>query len=498
MSLVKSVSIFHTSIKENERQERLAGNEAAARWWADRDAEVQEALQAANQAAMQHLQDWAQTRTGSGVARVSDEDTVKFEPTGLVVSSWLQGTSRDGDPQDHIHNQIARMTRTDADGKWRTVDTAGLRAQLGAVRATFGAHLRSEMTQQVRRRVGAAQGRRRLRAEGDHARADREVLDAHAGHRRRDQEARRSLEGPARRPGARPPPAALHPARGHDGQPPGQGRRPGRLGQASSRRRRPRWEAIDGTRLRDVAGKVSNLRGPGAPRATAQPGAGPSADAQMRVMQTALARVQEHHSTWIRADLMREIADSMPPEANAMAPADSVALVNRLTDRALAGEAGQVMSLDAPEYPQVPGYLRRELDGKSIYTRPGTTKYATSVQIAREKELLEATAKEGAPHLTREESAWLLGAKAEELEAAALAEGERADQAAFQRSHPGPGCRAAPGDDQRPHRLRHGRASRDRQDATWQRWPRGCGRTPERVTSSCWRRARQLPTSCAR
>ena len=52
---------------------------------------------------------------------------------------------------------------------------------------------------------------------------------------------------------------------------------------------------------------------------------------------------------------------------------------------------------------------------------PGTTRYATSVQIAREKELLDATGKEGAPHLTREESARLLGAKAEELEAAALA-----------------------------------------------------------------------------
>ena len=147
VSLVKSVSIFHTSIKENERQERLAGNEDAARLVGHPDPEVQAALQAANQAAMQHLQDWAQTRVGSGVARVNGEDTVRFEPTGLVVSSWLQGTSRDGDPQDHIHNQIARMSLTDADGKWRTVDTAGIRAQLGAVRATFGAHLRSDMAQ---------------------------------------------------------------------------------------------------------------------------------------------------------------------------------------------------------------------------------------------------------------------------------------------------------------------------------------------------------------
>ena len=129
---------------------------------------------------MQHLQDWAHTRTGSAVARVGDQDTVRFEPAGLVISSWLQGTSRDGDPQDHIHNQIARMSRTDADGKWRTVDTAGVRAQLGAVRATFGAHLRSEMTQRFGVEWVRAQGRRRLRAEGDLSRADRELLDAHA------------------------------------------------------------------------------------------------------------------------------------------------------------------------------------------------------------------------------------------------------------------------------------------------------------------------------
>ena len=434
VSLVKSASIFHASIRENERQERLAaikaeaeGNqaeraahEAAARWWAARDVELSEALQDANQAAMQHLQDWAQTRTGSGVARVGDQDTVKFESTGLVVTSWLQGTSRDGDPQDHIHNQIARMSLTDADGKWRTVDTAGLRAQLGAVRATFSQHLRSDMecrfgVEWVPRPKGDGfelKGISRAQIEKYSTRTQK--IDAETARAVDAWKARHDGQEPSRRELLYIQQEATMATR--------KGKEDGEIDwDELLEKAEASWESLDGTRLRDVAGKVSNLRGPGALRATAQPGAGPSADAQMRVMQTALARVGEHHSTFIRADLMREIADSMPPEANAMAPADSVALVNRLTDRALAGEAGQVMSLDAPEYPQVPGYLRRELDGKSIYTRPGTTKYATSVQIAREKELLEATAKEGAPHLTREESARWLGAKAEELEAAALA-----------------------------------------------------------------------------
>ena len=433
VSLVKSVSIFHASIRENERQERLAaikaeadGNQAerdahqaAAHWWADRDVELQEAQQAANQAAMQHLQDWAHTRTGSAVARVGDEDTVRFEPAGLVISSWLQGTSRDGDPQDHIHNQIARMSLTDADGKWRTVDTAGVRAQLGAVRATFGAHLRSDMAQRfgvewVARKDGDGfelKGVSRAQIENYSTRTQR--IDEKTAQLAEVWKAQHGGQEPDRRQLLYIRQEATMASRA--------GKEDGEVDwDKLLEKAQAKYEAVDGAQLRDVAGRISNLHGPAYARPTAQPGAGPSADAQMRVMQTALARVWEHHSTWIRADLMRAIADSMPPEAHAMAPEDSVALVGRLTDRALAGEAGQVMSLDAPEYPQVPGYLRRDLDGRSVYTRPGTTKYATSVQIAREKDLLDATAKEGAPHLTKEESARLLGATQEELEAAAL------------------------------------------------------------------------------
>ena len=114
VSLVKSVSIFHASIRENERQERLAaikaeadGNrperdahQAAARWWADRDVELQETLQAANQAAMQHLQDWAHTRTGSSVARVNGEDTVNSSrpARGLLVAAGHQPGRRPSGP----------------------------------------------------------------------------------------------------------------------------------------------------------------------------------------------------------------------------------------------------------------------------------------------------------------------------------------------------------------------------------------------------------------
>jgi conjugative relaxase-like TrwC/TraI family protein len=417
VSLVKSVSILHTSIRENERQARLAGDDRAAAWWAARDAEMQEALQDANRAAMQHLQDWAMTRAGSGVARVNGEDTVRFEPAGLVISSWLQGTSRDGDPQDHIHNQIARMSRTDADGKWRAVDTAGVRAQLGAVRATFSAHLRSEMTRrfgvewQPRKEGDGFEIKGISRAQIERYSTRTQTIDAATAQLAQKWE---------REHGRAPDRRQLLYIRQEATMATREGKEDGALdwdkllGQAEAK-----WDHADGTRLRDVAGKVSNLRGPDVARERAEPGAGPSRDAQLRVMQTALARVQEHKTTWIRADLMRAIDDALPAEAHAMDPRDSVALVRELTDRAIAGDAGQVVSLDAPEYPEAPAYLRRELDGRSIYTRPGTTRYATRVQISREEDLLGAIGREGAPHLTREEAARYLGATPEELEAAA-------------------------------------------------------------------------------
>ena len=76
------------------------------------------------------------------------------------MTSWLQGTSREGDPQDHIHNQIARVTRTFSDGKWRALDTMSVRAVLGALQAVAATAVECELTREFgvggsRARTGA-------------------------------------------------------------------------------------------------------------------------------------------------------------------------------------------------------------------------------------------------------------------------------------------------------------------------------------------------------
>jgi len=113
ISFSKSISVLHASIRENARCARLAGDERAAAYWSGQEERFQEILHRANRAALEYMQAWAGvTRTGYHGTRVDGHEPGRFEEAGLVVTSWLQGTSRDGDPQDHIHNQIARITRT--------------------------------------------------------------------------------------------------------------------------------------------------------------------------------------------------------------------------------------------------------------------------------------------------------------------------------------------------------------------------------------------------
>src|SRR5438093_1153434 len=85
---------------------RTAGDAQAAAHYERLDARFQEGMQAANRAALEHLGRWAVTRTGYHGARIDGQEPGKYERAGLVVTSWLQGTSRDGDPHDHVHNAI--------------------------------------------------------------------------------------------------------------------------------------------------------------------------------------------------------------------------------------------------------------------------------------------------------------------------------------------------------------------------------------------------------
>src|SRR6266516_1246762 len=145
----KSVSVLHASFREQARRARLAGDAGAEAVWRAREERVQEILQEANHAALEHLQQHAGfTRVGYHGRKVDWVEPGRWERAGLVVTTWLQGTNRDGEPHDHSHNVIARMTLTEADGLWRAVDTMALRAQIGAMDAIVDARVQSALARQ--------------------------------------------------------------------------------------------------------------------------------------------------------------------------------------------------------------------------------------------------------------------------------------------------------------------------------------------------------------
>ena len=176
------------------------------------------------------------------------------------------------------------------------------------------------------------------------------------------------------------------------------------------------WDATLGGDLAQIARDLG--LGPGN---TAQPRnggpRGPSPDEQAAAIATALARVSAKHSAWTRGQLCGELADVLPPSVSDLEPAEALQLAVEMADRAIAGEVQPVVCLDAPEFPDLPDELRRDLDGRSVFTRPGVSRYATEVQISREEQILARAQAEGAPRMSREQAARLLQAEPEQLDA---------------------------------------------------------------------------------
>jgi len=426
ISFSKSISVLHASIRENARRARLAGDPQAATYWAEREETFQEILRRANQAALEYVQAWAGvTRTGYHGVQVDGQEPGRFEETGLIVTSWLQGTSRDGDPQDHIHNQIARITRTASDGKWRAHDTASLRATLGALQAVAATAVECELTREFGVAwVPRADGR------GNEIRGVTQAqMDAYSTRTVRVHEKERELAEEWQRRHGRAPnsrelyyitqKATLLSRKGKD------------AGQVDWDALVQRWDTTIGGQLADIAPAFSNARGPGA-RAVALDGGRecggrpPSREEQARTLAKALVLVSEKNPAWTRHDLLKQLALVMPPETRHMDSAAAQQLLVGLAEEALSGRAGDAVCLEAPEWPPLPKSLRRELDGRSVYTRPGVTRYATTAQLSLEDKLVSQARTQGAPRLPGELAARRLGADPALLQAQLR---ERADQA---------------------------------------------------------------------
>jgi conjugative relaxase-like TrwC/TraI family protein len=146
-SLSKSISLFHASLGENARRAHEDGDSEAEAFWAGEIAAMDEMIYAANEEALEFFQlEAGYTRLGSHAGRVNRRETGEWREADLAVASWYQHTSRDGDPQLHLHNQILHAARTGVDGKWRAPDSYRYGEHVGAAAQMLLAVLEPAMT----------------------------------------------------------------------------------------------------------------------------------------------------------------------------------------------------------------------------------------------------------------------------------------------------------------------------------------------------------------
>jgi hypothetical protein len=392
------------------------GDGQAEAYWAGREERFQQILHSANRAALEYLQTWAGvTRTGYHGVRVNGQEPGRFEAAGLIVTSWLQGTSRDGDPQDHIHNQIARITRTFSDGKWRAHDTVSLRAVLGALQGIVATAVECELTREFSVEwVPRPDGRGNEIKGVTQAQMDAYSTRTVAVHEKERELARAWERKNGRAPNSR---QLLHIANDATLQS-RHGKHAGEIDWDALARR---WDATIGGELAGIAPAVSNTRGPdaSAPGASdgGEPCGPPSRRAQQRALQKALVLVSDKHPAWTRHDLLKQLALMMPPETRQMNAEAAQALLLGLADEAVSGRPGEVVCLEAPQWPPLPASLRRELDGRSVYTRPGVARYTTAAQLSMEDKLIAQAQAHAGPRLPRAQAARRLDADVESLEA---------------------------------------------------------------------------------
>ena len=132
-SVPKSVSLLHASLQVRAQQARDAGRAGEAEEWSARAQTVWDAIMAGNQAMLEYLQ----REAGYSRAGYHSKGSGRFaDAHEWVIASFAQHTSRDNDPQLHVHNAILnRVLREDPlasrpgdRNAWRTLDGAALYA----------------------------------------------------------------------------------------------------------------------------------------------------------------------------------------------------------------------------------------------------------------------------------------------------------------------------------------------------------------------------------
>lgn len=381
-SAPKSWSVLHAAL------ERAGRTEEAAQVW--------DAWMVGVDAGLEYLMDTAgYSRAGRHGAKVAGRTSGRWvEGHDWVISLWRHHTSRDGDPQLHVHAAILNRVLCE-DGKWRTLDSQAIcrarpaagaiaeRAAEEALTARLGVQFATRPDGKAREIAGISEQARDLFS------SRRRAITAGVAELARAYEERH---------GHSPTPYVLTLISEHV--------------TLKTRARKPEYsparaELLDAweARAREVFadGLDSVLRSVGL-NASREPVAG--AFEPSRVVSRALAALQNERAVWTRHDLIAALNRELPDCLGGLEPRQARQLLEQLAD--LATSPGQeVVQLTAPELVPAPPELRRA-DGRSVYEPHMAERYATRQQLSLEAGVLAAAARLDAPAVSAERAQTLV------------------------------------------------------------------------------------------
>ena len=420
----KSITLLHASFMASMSAALDAGDLQGAGYWAMAADEVWACVTAGNQAMLDYLQEHAgYTRSGYHHGAVAGEaGSGRWEDAhDWVIATFRQHSSRAGDPQLHCHNTILNRVKRERDGQWRTLDGKAIYRERAAAAAQGALVMETALTN--------ALGVAWVRREDCHGREIKDVsqalMDEFSKRTRKEIAAQLALLVEAYRidHGHDPDARALGSLRLRANKMSRAAKPDSEPGELLAHVRDWAQEArrAAGQALEPLGAQVSNRKGPGVPQPEPEPAlARPvlTAGQEYRLMTGALDLVQSAQSAWTRSALHRALGELLPAYTGPMDDDDAAALLPGLTDRVLAGEAGAVVMLEAPEWPRVPDSLRRR-NGESVFTPHQAERYAAEAQIQTEERVSELAAHRGAgvPRLAPDTAAELLGAGVAQLEA---------------------------------------------------------------------------------
>ena len=416
----KSVTVLWTALTRAASEAGAAGDDVAASGWQWAADQVEEAVMEASAAGLDYVERTAAfTRTGRHGARSVTGHWADTQ--GMTTARFLQHTSRENDPQIHVHQAVFSKVQT-PDGRWLALDGKILHAARAGVAAISEREMEASLTRRLgiewemredgigRRVVGVDPALEdlfssRSRAIGPEAERRMDAFEAMYGRIPNAIERRRILQAVtlATRPGKTS--VSESPAEMNERWHAEAGSQVAGGLSTQARRFQHILDRYSTTRDLALAG-TDGAETSAATESTVSDGSTsrPSAPAPTFSVRTVIAEALEAchgpdgKSTFNRHDLIRQINLALPDDLGALAPGQAEQLLEQLADEAMASvDVVQVAGLEIGRVPDA----ARLADGTADTVNPAQIAYATRGHLSAEWAVLRSAGEHGRTALPR-------------------------------------------------------------------------------------------------